>query len=158
EGRTILRVEFSPLISDQPLPAEELDRRLGLHPNSPLHLPDIKKAIENLYATGRYSDIAIESQSQADGVALRVVTDYNYFISRVSIEGESDPPNRDQPAAATKLELGAPFTDSQMGQAMKNMQDRLRANGFYSARIESRVDRTPATEEASIYFVIDTGD
>ena len=156
EGRTILRLEFDPPV--QPLPAEELDRRLGLARGSALHMAEVRQAIENLYQTGRYHDIAIEARAEAGGVTLRIATEFNYFISGVNIEGEADPPNRDQLGAATKLELGAPFADDLMPQAVQNIQDRLRANGFYSAKVESRAVRSQATEEASLYFLLHTGD
>ncbi len=158
EGRNITRIDFQPALPNQPLPAEELDRRLGLHPGSPLHMAEVRSAIERLYVTGRYSDIAIDAEPDGEGVALRVETGFNYFISGVNIDGEAEPPNRDQLAAAAKLGLGSLYSDEQVTEAVKKMEDRLRANGFYSAHIESRVDRNPATEEAGIYFAIDTGD
>jgi outer membrane protein insertion porin family len=161
EGRVITRVEFQPPIASQPLPAEELDRRISLHQGTPLHLADVRASIQDLYRTGRYADISIDAESEPGGVALRIFTEFNFFISGVNIAGESDPPGREQIQASTKLELGSLFVqdqmDAQMDVAEKNVEDLLRANGFYSARLEAHVDRTPATEEANLYFFIHTG-
>jgi outer membrane protein assembly complex protein YaeT len=158
EGRLITRIEFSPPLTGQPLPGPELERRMALRIGSPLHVTDVKNAIQELYLTGRYADISVDAEPDADGVALRVDTQFNYFISGVNLEGEAEPPNRDQLRGSAKLELGTLFLgDQTVDQAQKNMQDRLRANGLYSAKIGARVDRIPATEEANIYFVIDTG-
>ena len=158
EGQLITRIDFDPPLPGQPLPAPELERRMALHVGSPLHLADVRNAIQELYLTGRYADISVDAQPGTGGVALRVDTQFNYFISGVNIEGEAEPPNRDQLRASTKLELGTLFSGIEtVDQAKKNMLDRLRANGLYSANIETRVDRAPATEEARIYFDIDTG-
>ncbi|MBV8844701.1 MAG: BamA/TamA family outer membrane protein [Bryobacterales bacterium] len=158
EGKPITRIDFEPPLSGQPMPGPELDRRMALQIGAPLRMVDVRDAIEQLYATGRYSDISVDARAEENGVALRVDTVFNYFISGVNIEGEADPPNRDQLRAATKLELGRLFGGNvAINQAEQNMQERLRANGLYSANIETRVDRTNLTEEANIFFTIETG-
>ena len=158
EGRPITRIEFDPPLASQPLPGPELERRMALHIGSPLHVVDVKNAIQELYLTGRYADISVDAEPDGSGVTLRVDTQFNYFISGVNLAGEAEPPNRDQLRGAAKLELGTLFLgDQAVDQAQKNMQDRLKANGLYSAKIQTRVDRVQATEEARIYFVIDTG-
>ena len=47
--------------------------------------------------------------------------------------------------------------ESDLDQAIDNMQEKLRANGLYNATIQRRVDRRPETEEANVYFDLDTG-
>ncbi len=99
----------------------------------------------------------MDAEPEGAGVSLTITTELNYFVGRVTIDGAAEPPNREQIVAATKLELGGPFADSQMVQAVKNIQDRLRANGFYKSQVSYHVDRNPATEEAGIFFEIRTG-
>ena len=36
-------------------------------------------------------------------------------------------------------------------------EEKLRANGLYNATIQRRVDRRPETEEANVYFDLDSG-
>jgi outer membrane protein insertion porin family len=164
EGRTISRIDYDP--ESQPLPRAELDRILPLHPGQPIVMDEVRAALQKLYLTGRYTDVTVDAEPErapdgapdGAGVALRIITTPSFFVGGVSIEGEDDPPNRNQLAAATKLELGAPFLSTEVETAVTNMQDRLRANGFYQSRIQYRVERNPDTEEASIHFDIDTGD
>lgn len=157
EGKTVLRIEWAP--ADQPLPREELERRiLPLAAGGVITPAAIHDAIQALYNTGRYYDVAVEAQAEASGVALKMVTEFNYFVSRVSIQGEAEPPNREQLRTAAKLELGTFFSDNLMAQAVQNMQERFRANGLYQAQVTYHVTRDAATEEASIYFDIDSGD
>jgi len=155
EGRTIGRIDFDP--PSQPLPRDELDRLLPLHTGSPLHQSDVRQTLQKLFDTGRFADIAIDAQPLGDGVALRISTQFNYFVGGVSFEGVADPPNRNQLLTATKLELGAPFAESQIRQSVENLQERLRANGLYRATIRYDLDRNPSTEEVGVHFHLNTG-
>ena len=155
EGRPISRIEFDP--PQQPLALEELNRLLPLKPESPLRMEEVRDAIQKLYSTGRFSDISIDVSEAGDGVALRISTELNYFISGVNITGESEPPNRNQLITASKLELGALFVESDLDQAIDNMKEKLRVNGLYNATIQRRVDRRADSEEANVYFDLNTG-
>ncbi len=160
EGRPISRIEYDPV--QQPLPLEELNRLLPLRVGISLRMEDLRDAIQKLYSTGRFSDVSIDANADdanADGpgVALRISTEFNYFIGGVNIAGESDPPNRNQLISASKLELGALFVESDLDKAIDNMQEKLRVNGLYNATIQRRVDKRPDTEEANVYFDLDTG-
>ncbi len=161
EGRPISRIEFDP--PQQPLPLEELNRLLPLKQGTPLRMEDVRSAIQKLYSTGRYSDVSIDvNQSVANqdgaGVDLRISTELNYFISGVNIAGESEPPNRNQLITATKLDLGALYVESDLEQAINNIEEKLRANGLYNVTVQRRVDVRSDTEEANVYFDLETGD
>src|SRR5262249_14016676 len=151
-----LGIDYEP--AAQPLPREQLDRLLPLQPGSPLHATDVRAALQALYLTGRYHDASIEAQPEDNGVRLRIVTELNYFTSGVRIRGEVEPPNASQLSTSAKLPLGEAVQDSQVEVASRNVLDRLRANGLYHAQVVHRVERTPATQEATIFFDIDTGD
>ncbi len=152
EGRAI--VNIVPVPEQQPLLQSEFDRRLGLHIGAPLSMADVRAAIDSLYATGRYHDIVVEAQPSGEGVELRIVTEFNYFVSGVSIEGADDPPSREQLRTASKLELGGAFTEDLMEPAASNLLERLHANGLYQAQLSYHVDFSPGTEEAGVYFEI----
>ena len=159
EGRTIGRIEFDP--PNQPLPQSELERLLPFHVGSTLERAEIRAAIQSLYQTGRFSDIAIDAQLEgapANGlVALRIATQPAFFVSLVTIAAVPEPPDKVQLNAATKLELGARFNATDVERATSNLMDRLRANGLYQAKITSSIDRRPATEEVDIHFDVDAG-
>jgi len=155
EGRAVSRIEFQP--TDQPLPREELDRLLPIHPGTPLRMAEVRDAIQKLYLTGRFSDISVDANLEGETAVVVFTTSPAYFVSRVSILGEAEPPNRNQLSSATQLELGTPFHDDAVEAAATRIQERLRANGLYGATLQHHVDLTPATEEASIYFDLETG-
>ena len=149
------RIDFDP--AEQPLPRPELDRLLPLHVGSPLQKVDVRQSLQKLLDTGRFSDISIDAEPMGDGVALRISTEFTYFVGGVSFDGVSDPPNRNQLLTATKLELGMPFVESQMPQAVGNLQERLRANGLHRATIHYDLERDPVTEEVGVHFKLDAG-
>jgi outer membrane protein insertion porin family len=156
EGRTISRIEYDP--QQQPLPRNELDRLLPLRPGAALSMEDVRSAIQKLYLTGRYADIAIDANADGPNVAIQISTEFNYFISRVNIQGQSDPPTRNQLVTSTKLDLGTLFDEMDLDQAEKNMRELLQSNGLYQTQIAHHVDLVPDTEEASIYFDLTTRD
>ena len=156
EGRVISRIDFDP--PNQPLPTDELERLLPLRAGSPLKMDDVRATLQKLYETGRYSDVSVDAEPAGDGVAVRISTELNYFVGGVTLEGAADPPNKAQLLTAAKLDLGAPFSGTDVGQAIENMQGRLRANGLYHARIQYQLDRNPSTEEVGIDFDLDSGD
>lgn len=155
EGRTIGRIEWTP--PDQPLPLPELERLLPFHRGSVLKMDEVRAALQKLYQTGRFGNISMDADLDGDSVVLHISTELTYFVSGVTIDGASDPPNRGQLATAAKLELGLPFDPFGVDQAVQNIQERLKANGLYQAKVQYEVARDAGTEEASIHFQIDPG-
>jgi outer membrane protein assembly factor BamA len=155
EGQIIRAIRFDP--PNQPIPFDELDRLLPLHTGAPLHMQDVRTALQKLYETGRFSDASIDAESAPDGVQLKISTEVTYFVGGVSIEGSVNPPSRAQLLTASKLELGAPFAANEMGQAVENMRERLVANSLHNASIQYHLYPNPSTEEMSIEIEIEPG-
>jgi outer membrane protein insertion porin family len=156
EGRVVGRIDFDP--PDQPLRRAALDHLLPMRVGAPLKLDDVHTAIQNLYNTGRYANISISAFDQGSIMVVNISTELSYFVGRITLNGIAEPPNRSQLTTASKLELGTPFADNDMEQAVQNMVERMRANGFHNAKIDYNLDRDPATEEVGIHFDIRAGD
>ena len=60
EGQHVASVQFEP--PDQPLTNAELARALPLKTGSIFHERDLRQAIQNLFATGRFSDLAVDAR------------------------------------------------------------------------------------------------
>ena len=155
EGQMIRAIRFNP--PDQPITADEFNRILPLHVGSPLHMDDVRAALAKLYATGRFADASIDAEPLADGVELRISTEFTYFVGGVDVDGAIGFPSRAQLLAASKLELGEPFEASQMGQAVENMRERLQANGLRLGNLQYHLHPNPATEEMGVEFEINPG-
>ncbi|HSU29835.1 MAG TPA: BamA/TamA family outer membrane protein [Bryobacteraceae bacterium] len=155
EGQPIASIQFAP--ADQPLSTTELLARLPFTTGVPFREHELREAIQNLYRTGRFSDLAVDAAQAEHGVALRFLTKPAYFVGRVVVAGVKEPPNGGQLASATKLQLGAPYSDSDKTSALHSLQNLLRQNGFHGAVIHSHTALDPTNEEANITFSVTTG-
>jgi outer membrane protein assembly factor BamA len=155
EGRPIEAIEFEP--AQQPLTSDEIAKRMPLHVGEAFQANELRRAIQNLFATGRYADLAVDAAPASDGIVLRFLTKPAYFVGRVVISGEKQPPNNGQLAGATKLRLGAPYSEADRSRAVTAMQNLLRANGFYEAQVESTVRHDERTQSADLSFAIEPG-
>ncbi|MGI9075388.1 MAG: BamA/TamA family outer membrane protein [Bryobacteraceae bacterium] len=155
EGQRTVSIQFEP--SDQPLTITELARALPLKTGSIFHERDLREAIQNLFATGRFSDLAVDATEAGGGVALKFITKRAYFVGRVVISGVKDPPNSGQLASATKLRLGSSYVDRDKAEAVNSLTNLLRQNGLYHASVGAVVNYEPETEEANLTFDVVPG-
>ena len=135
-----------------------LARVLSLKKGQPLHSADVARAIDGLFATGRFNDIIVEGEPAGAGVIVRFVTQNARFLGGIAVEGKVlDAPNRAQVDSATQLSLGAPFQDDDVTQAVDRIHRLLEANGFYEAQITPEVDRGNDAQQIFVTFRIHEG-
>jgi outer membrane protein insertion porin family len=155
EGRTVRSLEFEP--DDQPLAKADLQKRIPLHVGAPFHERDLRTALQSLYSSGRYADLAVDAREEGSGVALRFVTQRAYFIGRIEVLGVKRPPNEGQLLSAAKLRTGSIYATADKNQAIESLQLLLRQDGFYNADVKAEVEYEPEYEEAHVTFNIDPG-
>jgi outer membrane protein insertion porin family len=157
EGRQISEIIFDP--ADQPVAQVDLERILPLKVHSALHMADVRKAIDQLYATGRYEYIEVSAEpAGSNDVAVRILTRNRWFIGRVSIAGSSaEPPTKGQMVNVTKLDLGQPFVPGDMKNAEERVRALLVSNGFYEAVVTSSLEYSEIAEQVNITFLVETG-
>ncbi len=156
EGKRIAAISFQP--PEQTLTPAELDLILPVRVGEPLRLTEVTAAIERLFATGRYDDIEVNADMRPDGVALRFTTTPNWFIGRVTVDNVPEPPNEGQLVNATKLSLGTEYTDGSISQAMENLLEVLRNNGFYQAKVQPDLEHRPDIDQVSVHFLVEPGE
>lgn len=138
EGQTIVGIAYS---SSANLDESDLDQAQPLRKGERLRSDDVARAVDGLFATGRFTDVSVEAEPAAGGVSIRFVLQPQWFVGGVTIEGKTViPPNRGELHSNSGLVLGAPFNDSDIAAAIASMTRLLRSNGLYEAEI------TPATE------------
>jgi outer membrane protein insertion porin family len=156
EGLAITSIDFEP--ASQPLTSAQFQTKLPFHTGSQFHERELRDAIQNLFATGRFADLAVDAERTAGGVALRFITKNAYFVGHVEIAGIPQPPNSGQLTSATKLRLGMPFVEADKNQAIESLKNLLRQNGFYHADVSAKVEYRASTEQANLTFDIESGD
>ncbi len=155
EGLLIESITFDP--AAQPLGPDELASRLPFHTGERFQPSTLPVAIQNLYSSGRYTDLAVDAARTNTGVALRFLTKPAYFVGRITITGLKTPPSTGQVLGAVKLPLGGRYVDSLRLQAVESIENELRQNGFYRAQVTSQVTYEQPWQQASLLFEVDTG-
>lgn len=156
EGRSIAAITFDP--ERQPLEKEELAKLIPLRLNQAFRTADAREAIQRLYASGRYEDIAVDATEIAGGLQVRFVTRNSWFIGRVEIEGDiPEPPNAGQLATASQMDLGKPFEAEKIKTAADNMRQLLIANGMYRCDVDSRLEYERDTQQVNVIFTVSCG-
>jgi outer membrane protein insertion porin family len=155
EGKPIVAIEFP---NGQPLDPEDLARAQPLKPGQPLHSEDVADAIDGLFGTGYFNDIAVEAEPSGNGVIVRFVTTNAMFLGGVSVLGRViDSPNRAQIDGAARLSLGAPFHDNDVTTATNSIRRLLNSNGLYEASIDSSIERDTDSQLVFLTFQVKTG-
>ena len=80
EGKRISRIEYSPA---QILDPADLQKAQPLKEGTSLDPSDVADAIDGLFATGRFADIAVEAEPSGDGVAVRFMTEPQWFVGGI---------------------------------------------------------------------------
>lgn len=154
EGRPVQAIEFEP--QQQPYSRDYLEQILPVKVGQPLHVGEIRAAIERLYVTGRYAGIRVDAQPAANGVVLRFLTRGNYFVGRVTVQEIPAPPAEGVMVNSTRLQLGGLFAPASVEQAIANLRDLLRNNGFPLTRIDPEYRYDPETQQVAIHFRVST--
>jgi len=151
EGRSIIGVTFDPAV--QPLETSALNGLIPFHTGQPFHAADAQRAIEALYATGRYEDIQVDAEPAADGVSVKFITVNSWFFGHVEIHGDvSDPPNPGQLLSVAGLALGAPFDNAAVLSAEEKIRQLLQSNGFFDADVSHHFEYDATFEQVRVTF------
>jgi outer membrane protein insertion porin family len=155
EGKTIVAIQFP---NGQPLDPADLARVQPLQPGQPLHSEDVAHAIDGLFSTGRFSDIAVEAEPSGEGVIVRFVAANAWFLGGVTVEGRViESPNRAQIEGAGQFSLGTPSHEIDVMNAMDNMRRLFDSNGLYEATITPSVEHDNNSQLVFLTFRVRTG-
>jgi outer membrane protein insertion porin family len=156
QGRPITSILFVP--PDQPLEPGELQSLLAVKPGEPLRETNVRDTIEHLFATGRYADIQVDAEASDGGVVVRFLTRNRWFIGNVSVTGRlSSPPNAAQLENATQLDLGQPYSDDKLDQALAGEHRLLENNGLYRPEIHPVFEYDTQHQQVSLRIEVDSG-
>jgi len=152
EGRPIADITFSP---SQPLDSADLSKAQPLRKGAPLRAGDVARAIDGLFATGRFDDIAVEAESAPDGVRVTFVVKNTWFVGGTSVEGKvNQSPNRGQVTSSAHFTLGEPFRDQDVSSGAASIQKLFENNGLYEATVTPSVERATQAQQAFVTFTV----
>ena len=155
DGKEVLTIQFDPV--EQPLDPSELHEILPLKIHQPLTMVSVRASIERLFATGRYADIQVDAEPYQNGVIVRFLTKNSWFIGSVSAVGSLSNPTPGQLENATRLDLGQPYTEAKLREAVAGQQRLLESNGLYLSGIHPVLDYDSAHQQVNLRFAVDAG-
>ncbi len=154
-GRQIVDIQYSPLRVLSPKDLEEVQL---LKKGEVLRAQDVSDAIDRLFATGRFEDIAAEAEPSGDGVIVRFVTTPALFIGGVGVAGKIlESPNRGEVTSTARLTLGSVFHQEDVDRAVTRIKRLFTSNGLYEAEVTPEIQRSAYAEQVFVTFRVNTG-
>jgi outer membrane protein insertion porin family len=136
---------------------EQNPPKLTIQPGQPYSTEAESASLRELFHTGRYADVRAELTDVPDGVRLDFVVRQNLYINRVQIEGLHEPPGEALALSALRLNVGEPFRDSDMKEALDRLHQTLEDDGQYQAKLDYLATRHPDTLQMDILVRVTPG-
>ncbi len=155
QGLTVHEIRFPGLSdSDQKLMEELIPQKSG----EPFDRDKLRQSMQVLHGTGRYADIRVEADRTFEGdVSLAFVTEPNYFVGDIRVQGNPGRPTANQTVNASKLQLGEPFSKEKLDRAHTNIQRLMQENGYYKSTVTDDERRNAETQQVAILFRLRPG-
>src|SRR5579863_1748755 len=115
---------------------EQNPPKLTLQPGQLFSMEAESASLRELYRSGRYADLRAELADVPGGVRLDFIVRQNLYINRVQIEGLREPPGEALALSALRLNVGEPFRESDMKDALDRLRQTLEDDGFYQAKLD----------------------
>ncbi len=110
---------------------------LAIRVGQPLDASVLREVLRQLYRTGDYADLQAVLTELPGGVRLDFVVRENLFFNEIRFEGLVSPPSEASAAAAMQINLGQPYRKELLDEALVRLQDALREEGFYNAKVSA---------------------
>jgi outer membrane protein insertion porin family len=130
---------------------------LAIGVGKPFDFGEERESLRTLYRSGDFSDIRVAAAPADDGVRVDFIVRRNYYNNVVRIDGLKEPPTEPAALAALRLNLGEPFRESALHEAINRLQDLLRTEGLYLAKITWELGPHEDTRQMDIAVHIDPG-
>lgn len=130
---------------------------LPLHTGMPFNFSAERASLRALYRTGDYSDIRVTALPVPGGLRVDFLARRNYYNNVIRIVGLKPPPTEATALAALRLNLGEPFRKSSLEEAMARLQDTLREDGFYQAKMVPSLDAHEASRQMDVTLTVVVG-
>jgi outer membrane protein insertion porin family len=135
----------------------EANLSLPLVVNKPFDYSSERESIRVLYRTGDFADIQVKADEAADGLHLRFIVTRNFYNNVVRVEGLKAPPTEAAALAAMRLNLGEPFRESALHEAVDRLKDTLRAEGLFQSDVRWILTPHSDTRQMDVLIIVSPG-
>jgi outer membrane protein assembly complex protein YaeT len=136
---------------------EQNPPELKVQPGQTFSMEAESASLRELFRSGRYADLRAELADVAGGVRLDFVVRQNFYINRVEIEGLREPPGEALALSALRLNVGEPFRESDMKDALDRLKQTMEDDGQYQAKLDYVTTPHPETLQMDILVRVTPG-
>jgi outer membrane protein assembly complex protein YaeT len=154
EGRAVTQIR---VVDESGKSTSERIPPLPLVAGEPFDFAVERESLRKLYAMGDFADIHVTTMSEGNGVAVNFVVQRNYYNNVIHIIGLKEPPTEAAAQATLRLNLGEPFRESALHEAVGRLEDALHSDGLYLAKVSSSLQAREDTRQMDITINIDSG-
>ena len=156
DGLRVESVTFPGISQSNDLP--HMRELITQHEGEGLNRERVRESIQALHATGRFADIRVEAErTSGGGVALSFITEPNYFVGGITVEGNPAKPTASQIANVCKLQLGELFTQDKIDQGLQNIKQLMEENGYYRYTLKEEETKHPDTQQVDVLLRVSVG-
>jgi outer membrane protein assembly complex protein YaeT len=152
-GRTIESLSFR---GDAAIEEESFARLTDLGPGRPLTERAVHSSLRNLFATGRFADLALEAAPTEKGAVVTLVFSAAARVAEVNVSGRGIPAKgRVVDAIATRPR--DPWSEDQGTLATRQALRVLEERGYFEAEVTPRVEPGPDETSVNVTFLVTPG-
>ena len=152
-GRPVASLSFR---GDAPIEEESFARLTDLEPGQPLTERAVHTSLRNLFATGRFADLAVEAAPAGEGALVTIVYAAAARVSTVSVTGRGIPSKgRVVDALATRRRDA--WSAERGAEAVRGALRVLRERGHFEATVTPVVAPGPDETSVDVTFEVDPG-
>jgi outer membrane protein assembly factor BamA len=123
----------------------------------PLDRDKVATSIRTLYQAGDYADLQAIVTPEGAGVRLDFIVRENLFFNRVRVDGLKPPPTEASAVGAMQLSLGQTYRAKDIEDAVARLQDALREEGLYKAKVTVKQEPHPEMHQMDVMVHVDPG-
>ena len=146
----IARIDFR---ADARFDTTAMANEVTLKPGQPVTIRELQSSIKNLFATGNFRDVRVDSTPAEGGVVLTFALFLNYRIDEIVLEGI---PRRDRGRAQRELTVrnGEVLSLNAVDDSAAAVQDMLRRYGYVEATVdpETTFDRLRSVADVTFHI------
>jgi outer membrane protein insertion porin family len=145
------------VVDESGTPVTEKMPALPLEAGKPFDFPAERESLRDLYRLGDYSDIRVSAAPEGGGLRVDFVVKRNFFNNVIRVEGLKEPPNEPAALASLRLNLGEPFRESAVREAVDRLTATLHDDGLYQAKITWGLIPHEDTRQMDVTVTVDPG-
>jgi len=142
--------------TDAPYETSRLEDLIVLRVGSPITLRQLQSSIENLYGTGDFRDIQVDSEPSNGTTSVTVILSLNYRVTSVTAEG-LERPKFEKLSKEVAIHSGDVLSLNAVDRSALAIQTALSREGYRESTVDPEVKFVRARSRAEVIFHVTLG-